>query len=250
MSKTIEVNLIIDQGNTMVKLAVFEEGKLIVLQEEAKLEIANIEELKSKYGITSCVLSSVRNDADEELSQLKDLFKKFIFLKSTTKLPITLRYKTPTTLGCDRIAAVVGAQIENEMGTSMVIDAGTAVTYDVIEEGLTFVGGNISPGLRLRFRALHDYTGKLPLIDSQGEVLDYGATTETAIRSGVVFGFISEIKSYIEKIKIQAPNARVFLTGGDAKFIANHIDEKDVVLDKMLVLKGLNRILEYNDKSN
>ncbi len=248
MSKTIEVNLIIDQGNTMVKLAVFRDGEMIVLHEEANLEIVKLEELKAEYGISSCMFSSVRKSDEELLSRMKDIFTKFIFLKTTTtQLPISISYKTPTTLGCDRIAAVVGAQIENSTGTSMVIDAGTAVTYDVLENGLTFVGGNISPGLRLRFRALHDYTGKLPLIDSQGEVLDYGNTTETAIRSGVVNGFISEIKSYIEKIKIQAPKAMVFLTGGDAEYIASFFDEKEVVLDKMLVLKGLNRILEYND---
>ena len=249
MSKTIEVNLIIDQGNTMVKLAVFREGELIVLQEEENLEIAQIEELKTKYVIYSCVLSSVRNTDEEIRNRMKEIFTKFIFLQTTTKLPISIGYKTPSTLGCDRIAAVVGAQIENGKGTSMVIDAGTAVTYDVLEDGLTFVGGNISPGLRIRFRALHEYTGKLPLIDSQGEVFDYGNTTETAIRSGVVFGFISEIKSYIEKIKIQAPEAKVFLTGGDAEYIASFFEKRDVVLDKMLVLKGLNRILEYNDKS-
>ncbi len=232
----------------MVKLAIFREGKLIVLQEEKNLEITQIEELKTKYSISSCILSSVRNTDEEIHSRMKEVFAKFIFLKTTTtKLPISIRYKTPNTLGCDRIAAVVGAQIENSEGMSMVIDAGTAVTYDVLEDGLHFVGGNISPGLRIRFKALHEFTGKLPLIDSQGEVLDYGNTTETAIRSGVVFGFISEIKTYIEKIKKQAPKSKVFLTGGDAEYIASFFDKNEVVLDKMLVLKGLNRILEYND---
>ena len=240
------MNLVIDQGNTKAKIAIFDDrNELVVFEEVNHLTEEIICSLKERYGIHQCILSTVKALPDSLISFLQQSFHPFVNLLPGVLLPVEIGYKTPQTLGCDRIAAVVGAaeQINNE--AVIVVDAGTAITYDFMDEERVFVGGNIAPGIHLRMRALNEFTGKLPYVTPDGELPLLGESTETAIRSGVVNGICFEIEGFIAKIKAEHPSVLVFLTGGDAIFLAEKL-KYPIFVDKKLVLKGLNRILNYN----
>ena len=128
----------------------------------------------------------------------------------------------------------------------LVIDAGTAITYDLVTADGCFVGGNIAPGMGLRFKALHEHTGQLPLVAAEGDTPVVGYDTETAIRSGVIHGLLGEIKSYITDLKLSHTNLMVFLTGGDGKFIHSRLDQENIIYYEHLAAEGLNRIYLYN----
>ena len=145
----------------------------------------------------------------------------------------------------DRLAAVVGANYLQPGMDLLVIDAGTAITYEVIEASGTFVGGNISPGMSTRFKALHAFTKKLPLLNEPEDVLFIGNDTESAIQSGVVNGIIFEMDGYIDSLRIKYPSLLVFLTGGHSFYFARKLKNANFA-DINLVFTGLNRILEYN----
>lgn len=239
------MNLVIDQGNTKAKVALFDNGELIWEDEVPELTIDYIVLLQKQYAIHHCILSTVKPLSAVLTTYLQGAFSRFIELGADTLLPVEIGYRTPHTLGADRIAAIVGAseQIKNE--AVIVVDAGTAITYDFLNSNGVFEGGNIAPGIHLRLRALHEFTGKLPLIDKEGDSPRTGYSTETAIRSGVVNGVCFEIEGFIAKIKATHPSVLVFLTGGDSNFLAEKL-KYPIFVDKKLVLKGLNRILNYN----
>ena len=239
------MNLIIDQGNTKAKIAVFKNDKIIVKFETEKPDIGFIEDLANKYDIENVILSSVKEIEEEVKEKLKHNFSFFLTLDNKTALPFKVNYQTKHTLGADRIAAIAGADAENGKGAKIVIDAGTAITYDFMDSERVFQGGNIAPGLRLRFMSLNQFTGALPLVDIEGEYPFIGKSTETAIRCGVVDGVVFEIEGFINNIKKHYSNVFVFLTGGDAKFLSEKV-KYPIFVDKNLVLKGLNRILNYN----
>ena len=165
----------------------------------------------------------------------------------SSELPIKRGYATPETLGLDRIAAVVGAVMQCPDKAVLIVDAGTCVTYDLLTADGTFAGGNIAPGIRLRLRAMHEHTGKLPLIDDAGETPEIGFSTETAMRAGAVLGVAYEIEGYIARLNKVYPDLFVFLTGGDALKLAAKIKSR-IFVDENLVLTGLNRILQENAK--
>ena len=165
----------------------------------------------------------------------------------SSELPIKIGYATPETLGLDRIAAVVGAVMQCPDKAVLIVDAGTCVTYDLLTADGTFAGGNIAPGIRLRLRAMHEHTGKLPLIDDAGETPEIGFSTETAMRAGAVLGVAYEIEGYIARLNKVYPDLFVFLTGGDALKLAAKIKSR-IFVDENLVLTGLNRILQENAK--
>ena len=160
-------------------------------------------------------------------------------------LPIRIGYETPHTLGRDRIAAVVGAQSLRPGSNILVIDAGTAITYELLEASGLYVGGNISPGMTTRFRALHHFTQKLPLVSEPEEVLLVGVSTESAIQAGVVNGIVLEMDGYIDLLRLKYPGLLVFLTGGHSFYFERRLKNR-IFADINLVLIGLNRILEYN----
>ena len=165
-------------------------------------------------------------------------------------MPIRLGYRTPHTLGRDRIATAVGAwtiaQRLDNASDVLVIDAGTAITYDLVTADGCFVGGNISPGLHLRFKALHEHTGLLPLVEADGDAPVVGYDTETAIRSGVLLGMLGEIHSYIADLKLSHPNLMVFMTGGDGKRLHSRLCDESIIFNEHLAAEGLNRIYLYN----
>lgn len=219
--------LTIDIGNTAVKGSVFEEGKLLdsVLLETR--DPSGLSALFRKYEPQGAICCCVGQDADGFIYDCERLYGlKMMSLTHQTPLPIVVEYATPLTLGLDRIAAAAGASIE--VKRALVVDAGTALTLDIVSDN-TFLGGNISPGLRLRFRSLNHYTSRLPLVSPAGDIPAFGYDTQTAIRSGVVSGIVAEIAAAFESAQRKYPGLRLLLTGGDADY-----------LEPLLCQRGLN----------
>ncbi len=238
------MNLIVDIGNTFVKLAVFEGNNLIELTQEEHLSTSIIDQYFSKYAIKSGAFSSVRASGEEE-----SLLKKYNFLKLThlTPLPLQNHYKTPETLGVDRLAAVVGAKSFLKDIDLLIIDIGTCITYDFINSKNEYLGGAIAPGFQMRFKALHHFTEKLPLISFSKEKLKTtGDTTESSIVSGVYSGMKNEIEGTINDYLSQYETLKIVVTGGDINLF--DLEPKNrIFADEFLVLKGLNEILNYNE---
>lgn len=239
------MNLIIEQGNTLSKVAMYENGRMKSSFMYKSLDIPTLANLFDKYAFKRGIFSSVVNKDEKIISYLKNRLKDFIFLDEKVSLPIEIGYTTPSTLGKDRVAAVVGAYTERPGQNILVIDAGTAITYEVLEASGKYLGGNISPGMTTRFRALNQFTKKLPLVTEEGEIPFIGTSTDTAIRSGVVNGIVYEMDGYINVLKVKYPDLFVFLTGGHSFYFERRL-KNSIFVDINLVFGGLNRILEYN----
>lgn len=239
------MRLCIDWGNTRVKAAVFREDTIVsddnFSEEEA---LTRIMELVGQHKPGSAILASVSNHPPELKALLQEQTK-LVVLNSSTSLPIMNAYQSPDTLGADRLALAVGAHHLFPAQNNLVISAGTAVTYNFIHKNKAFRGGNITPGVGLRFRALHEYTDKLPLVGTQGELLLLGYDTETSIRSGVILGLAAEADGMINFYREQYPDLNVVLTGGDAPLLAGKLKNR-IFADAQLLLKGLNTILQHN----
>lgn len=242
------MNLIIDIGNNSAKFFLFN-GEQIVLhtrRENTRFDV--IDEWNRLYDIDKAIVSTVIADSRELLDELNKLKCPVVRFSSSTPLPLEIDYRTPGTLGSDRIAAAVGAWSEAHGRNILVIDAGTAITIDFVRNDGTYNGGNIAPGIKMRLRALHEYTSRLPMVDKEGDTPAIGYDTETAIRSGVINGICHEIEGYINEFKQKYCDLLVFLTGGDEKPLKNRI-KNCIFADKYLVAKGLNRILtDYGNK--
>ncbi|WP_163718205.1 type III pantothenate kinase [Mangrovibacterium lignilyticum] len=240
------MNLVIDIGNTRCKWAIFDKRNLIV-QDTAKTFDLHLlgQIIASHEGIDQAILSSVREFPKECRDTLAEHTDYFIELTHQTPTPIVNRYKTPQTLGLDRLAAAVGASISFPGTPLLVIDAGTAITIDFVSASNEFMGGNISPGIETRFRALNHFTGQLPLVDLKSEFVGLGVDTISAIRAGVQKGVIFEIESYIKEYKEKYTELTTVLTGGHCQFIAQHLQAPVQLIDD-LTLKGLLEILLFN----
>lgn len=197
--------------------------------------------------LNQAILSSVKPVDEDLIRFLSQNFQLFIELDQHTPLPIENLYKTPETLGKDRIAAAVGANELFPGQNVLIIDAGTAITYDVVSEKNEFLGGNISPGLQMRFKALNQFTGKLPLINYSDEFQLIGRNTEDAIRAGVQNGILYEIERTIETFNRNYENLQIVMTGGDSIFFDKKLNYS-IFVHFNLTLIGLNRILEHNAK--
>jgi len=239
-------NLIIDQGNTTAKVAVFEADSILLEETHDQLQPDRLRALCDFYSIRKAIISNVNKHSEYLIDFFQKHLDAWIFLDHQTPLPIKNLYQTPQTLGPDRLAAVIGADNIKPDASLLVIDSGTAVTYDFIQRGV-YYGGNIAPGLHMRFRALHEFTSKLPLCGHEGVIPLLGTDTETAIQSGVVNGMLFEMEGVIHALKSSYPELYIFLTGGDAFFFESRLKSANFV-DYFLVLKGLNRILNYNVK--
>jgi type III pantothenate kinase len=239
------MNLVIDIGNSSTKSAVFEGETLLETVVKDGQSTEGLADFFRKYAIHQAIASSVVELTDNMKDALKHLPTTLHWLNKETPLPIINLYETPETLGYDRIAAVVGAITRFPGKDILVIDAGTAITYEFIDATGHYHGGNISPGTNMRLKALHQFTSKLPLVSAEGRVLQLGKDTETAIRSGVMKGIEYEIKGYIEALKPKYPGLFVFLTGGET-FSFDTSLKNIIFADKFLVLRGLNRILNDN----
>lgn len=236
------MNLIIDIGNNSAKFFLFS-GEQIVLhtrRENTRFDV--IDEWNRLYDIDKAIVSSVIADSCELQNELQKLQCPIVRFNSCTPLPLEINYRTPGTLGSDRLAAAVGAWNEATGRNLLVIDAGSAITIDFVSKDGKFNGGNIAPGIKMRLKALHEYTSRLPMVDKEGDTPTIGYDTETAIRSGVINGICHEIEGYINEFKQKYCELLVFLTGGDEKPLKNRI-KNCIFADKYLVAKGLNRIL-------
>ncbi len=240
------MNLTIDQGNSSTKVSVFDGNAIVAVARFDLLSISVLTQIIKNYNVKAAAYSSVRQPNHRIIELLRKKVNKFIYLDENTPLPIIIDYDTPRTLGHDRIAAAVGAITYAPGQNVLIVDAGTAVTLDIVTADCHFLGGNISPGLHMRFEALNNYTSRLPLVDYKGEVPLIGHNTITAIRAGVVGGLISEIESYIDKISAKMGEVTVLFTGGDCTYLASRLSREVKVVDNLLSI-GLNRILSYNE---
>lgn len=240
------MNLVIDIGNSRSKLAVFDQDRIVEQQSTDQLTVSQLQGINENYDqLQNCILSSVVKVQSELLQFLNKSHKNFIQLNHSTPLPIDNLYQTPETIGLDRLAAAVGAVTLFPGKDLLVIDAGTAITFDFINKKGQFIGGNISPGLKTRFRALHHFTDKLPLVSESDEWPLIGTTTEEAIRAGVQNGIIFEIEYMTEEINKKYPFLQTVLTGGDAFFFGRRL-KSAIFVKSEVTLIGLNRILLYN----
>lgn len=247
LSNTLTMNLVLDLGNSCGKVAICEGVNVI---ESAVYDVVTMKEISyfinSYPEIKGAIFSSVANHSREIIDYLSTSFDTFLELNADTPLPIRNQYKTPETLGYDRIAAVAGAHTIYPECNVLVIDAGTALTYDVVTAAGEYLGGNISPGMNMRFKALNKFTNRLPLLSIGEEHIDLlGTSTDEAIISGVFNGVIMEVDGFISAVSQKFNDLKVVITGGDA----NSFDKKlksSIFVVSHLNLIGLNRILDYN----
>jgi type III pantothenate kinase len=240
------MNLIIDQGNTLCKIACIEpSGNISFSSVFEKLTPEIVKDLIQTHQPEYGILANVKKVDAPVLELLDASLKTFVVLGPDTPLPIRNGYATPETLGFDRLAAAVGAWSIQPGKPLLVIDLGTAVTYDFVSQDGVYTGGNIAPGLRTRLKSLNDHTSTLPLVEPLTEFDLLGISTETAIRSGVMQGLLFEINGYIDALKLQYPSLFAFLTGGDLIYFDGKL-KNGIFVDANLVLTGLNRILRHN----
>ncbi|MFW5768279.1 MAG: type III pantothenate kinase [Bacteroidota bacterium] len=241
-------DIVIDRGNTRAKIAVFENGNLqnvFFTDADCNNLPADLQNRSFRYGI----LSSTAKESVRFLTGIRKMCTELICFDETIPIPLKLDHQTPESLGADRKAACVGAAVLFPEKPLLVVDAGTALTFDFLSADGKMGLGNISPGLQMRFDALHNYTGNLPLLTSGNMNKMLGQSTEESIRYGVQFGFLSEIEAYIKKLKNQDKRLITILTGGDADFLAENL-KNSIFVEPNLVLIGLYRILtNYVEKN-
>lgn len=240
------MNLVIDIGNTLIKMAVFQDDILLKKKIALKQDfLKNLEELEQKYPKTQFVLlSSVSKTPSKWIRKLEDQFQLYVLNPQLPQLFKNL-YATPNSLGNDRIALVSAACRHYPGKNALVVDAGTCVTYDFKNEKNQFMGGAISPGLQMRFKAMHTFTEYLPLIEAEEEVSLIGNSTKNSMQSGVVIGLAAEIQGIISEYKEQYKDLTVILTGGDAQFLCKRF-KNTIFANSNFLLEGLNHILEFN----
>jgi type III pantothenate kinase len=238
------LNLVIDIGNTNVKLATFKDNAIVAKQVvEYDQLLLQLRKLKFTKGIVSNV-----GNADLENNILCD-YSTIISMSSKLKLPIESSYSSMESIGNDRLANAVGAYVENPNANSLVIDAGTCLTYDFVNANNCYLGGAISPGINMRFEALNTFTEKLPLLNKPSKKLDLiGRNTNASIVSGVVNGIVGEILNNIASYRTKYPLLTIFMTGGDTEFLQSivGIEKNGIFAHENLTLIGLNHILETN----
>lgn len=207
--------------------------------------LSQLDAFTGKYDFRCGIIGTVRDLTVSEAEAFSRLPFPVLRFSPDTPVPITNRYRTPETLGGDRLAAVIGASSLKPGKDLLIIDAGTCITYEVIDARGNYWGGNIAPGMQMRLRALHEFTARLPLVEAEGEVPGMGYNTETAIRSGVLRGMKYEIEGYIKSMRSKFPHLQVFLTGGDHINFDTNI-KNSIFTDRYIVPRGLNKILDYN----
>jgi len=238
------MNLILDFGNTYKKIAVVSRGEIVYLTAQTHIGIEEIAEIEAKFDIKNAVLSSVVSGTEDVECYLKNKYK-FLKISETTKLPIQNAYKSKNTLGSDRLACAVAAYELFPDENVLILQLGTCLTSDFITKEGVYLGGSISPGMNMRFRALHHFSDKLPLINYQNFHSILGKSTEESILAGVIHGIIAECNYIIDCYKERYDSVKIILTGGDAKTFENTIKNKFFALNDFVIF-GLNAILCYN----
>lgn len=238
------MNLIIDAGNSRIKVGLFQNGEL--KQKEVFYQVHDLKLFLDKVQIENSIISSVRDDVSLIESWITTSGLTMV-LNSTLELPIKIEYKTPHTLGVDRIAAACGAHTLFPMNPCLVIDAGTCINYEFIDKDGVYYGGAISPGIAMRFKAMHTFTAKLPLVDIINDIPLTGNSTESCMQSGVLNGAIEELNGIISRYQDLYPRLKVILGGGDYPLFEKKLKHAIFVAPE-IVLIGLNSILQYHVK--
>jgi len=240
------MNLIIDVGNSYVKLAVFKNHKLILKDVVEEIQVIDsIKSVRRKHKfIKQAIISSVGILNKRTTQYLNDTFD-VIELNSETKLPFKNNYKTPNTLGVDRIALVSASIREYSKRNVLIIDAGSCITFDFVNDKNEYLGGAISPGIKMRYKSLHNLTANLPLLDKEIPNSILGNTTDSSIHSGVIYGVLKEIDGVIYEYKEKYSDLTVILTGGDANFLSKQL-KSSIFANSNFLLEGLNFILQFN----
>ena len=238
------MNLVIDVGNTSTKLAIYDNYKKMSVSRIENLTGDKILDEISAHIIERAIISSVIDIPAPIIDSLASSIPYIHQLSYRSKLPFRLDYETPETLGADRIAGIAGAFRLYPGSDLLVIDAGTAITYDFLSAGV-YRGGNISPGLHMRLRALNAFTGKLPLVELSSDFTLPGRKTSDAILAGVITGVTYEINEYIRTFEMQSTDFKIIITGGNSGFLKDKIDHQFIYMPD-IVIDGLNHILEYN----
>ena len=242
-------HLCIDCGNTLVKAALFEGENPIADVVTGYDDLSPLARLVSDAHVSAAMMCSTGSSTDAVVATITPLIScKLTPLTHLTPLPLTIAYRTPDTLGRDRIAAAVGAWQLFTGANLLVVDAGTCVTLDVVTATGVYAGGNIAPGVEMRLKAMHEHTGLLPAVALEGEVPMLGYDTATAMRSGAVMGTVAQIESFARTVAAVTGRLKVIITGGSAEMITRHLGEINATVEPHLVLKGLNAIITYNEE--
>ena len=242
------MQLVIDAGNTAIKLTVFDD-KQIVEQKPSSSDslLDDVRSLMEQFpAVDTAIISSVSLISTEDIETLSHILP-LHQLSWESKLPFTNRYASPETLGADRLALAAAAVLHYPEKNVLVIDAGTCVTYDFVSAAGEYLGGAISPGLQMRYKALNNYTSRLPLLHPEEVTNIIGDTTSSSIHSGIVNGLGREIEGVIEQYESRYEFLTVILTGGDAQFLSKSL-KKAIFAHSNFLPEGLNFLLEYNKR--
>lgn len=241
------MNLIIDEGNTRIKLAVYNKSQLIDIEFSTfDLFSEDVLKLQEKYKFEALIISSVTHQILNK-KELVSIPHRYI-LSNLTPVPFVNKYKTPKTLGVDRIALTMAAYCKYPNQHSLVIDAGTCITYDFIKNDGIYIGGAIAPGIKMRYESMHTFTQKLPLLTKPEEdVRLTGATTNESMHSGVINGTMFEIEGVINSYQQKYESINVILTGGDANFLDKQL-KNSIFVNPNFLLEGLNEVLMYQQQ--
>ena len=237
--------LVIDIGNTQVKAAVFKGNALIKYYQSPKENFeTEIFKLIEEHSVSEGMISHVSQISQTAFKQLQDKLP-FYILNDQTPLPFKNKYLTPKTLGVDRLALVAGAVNKYPGHNALVIDAGSCITYDFVNMDREYHGGMISPGIEMRYKAVHQFTANLPLLKPEHKIPPNGNSTANAIHRGILNGVIQEIEGVISQYKGQNQKLTVVLTGGDTIFLAKNL-KSSIFANPKFLLEGLNSILIHN----
>lgn len=239
------MNLVTDIGNTHIKAALFSNGRIMERITTIESDHESIAEWIRMKDFTRAIICSSGKTFDDIIFSINRLSSSVITLDHYTPVPVKVIYGTPLSLGYDRLAAASGAFSRFRGKDVLIIDAGTAITIDMLNSAGEYLGGNISPGLKTRFRSLHEFTAGLPLVEKDHQYPAFGSDTRSAIAAGVQQGIIYELKAYADDFVQQHESAVIVATGGDAEFLIPKA-VKDAVLLPDLVLEGLDCILDFN----
>ncbi|MBR1804343.1 MAG: type III pantothenate kinase [Muribaculaceae bacterium] len=241
-------HLCIDCGNTRVKAAVFESDNIAASAVTSYDDLSPLVAMSRQARPQAALMTSTSHRSAQVIEALAgELSCQLNELDHSTSMPLDIAYRTPHTLGRDRIATAVGAWAEFPGCNLLVVDAGTCITLDVVLASGSLLGGNIAPGVTMRLQAMHEHTSRLPLVDLNGEVPLVAFDTTTALRSGAVLGAAAQIDVMAAQLKGTLGQLKVMLTGGDAHLLAEHLITDGVTVADDLLLNGLNTIIMYNE---
>lgn len=242
------MNLIIDAGNTSVKLAIFKQDQLIAQMQTPSANFSDaVSDLFERHpDIDNAIVASVSFLEEQQLNSIRDKCE-LLQVSHTLKTPFKNKYTSPETLGADRIALAASAILHYPDQSVLIVDAGTCVTYDMVTQDGEYLGGSISPGLQMRYDALQHFTNRLPALEPEDYPDFIGDTTQNSIHSGVINGICREIEGVIDQYLSRYPHLTVILTGGDAQFLSKRL-KKPIFAHSNFLLEGLNFLLENNKR--